>query len=103
MADDHKTLVLGPQGRLVIPAAIRRAMGVTAGDQIVATLEGDVLRLESRAAVIRRVQHQFSRAVATDPDPVATLIAERRAEAALEDADESAESLRASESRGGRR
>ena len=103
MADDYKTLVLGTQGRLVIPAAFRQAMGVAAGDQLVAALEGGVLRLEPRAAVIQRVQDTFSRAVADDPDPVASLIAERRVEAALEAADEAAETPRDIQRRGGRK
>ncbi|MGH8611689.1 MAG: AbrB/MazE/SpoVT family DNA-binding domain-containing protein [Gammaproteobacteria bacterium] len=46
-----KPLHIGPQGRVVIPAEYRRALGVEAGDTLVLWLEGDRLVLRRRQAV----------------------------------------------------
>lgn len=40
------TVMLGKQGRLVIPAEIRAALGLVAGDRLHLHADGSVLRLE---------------------------------------------------------
>ena len=47
---------LGSNGRLVIPAAYRRALGVAEGDELVVRLEDGELRLESRKRAYRQAQ-----------------------------------------------
>lgn len=42
----HATLVMGQQGRLVIPADVRSALGLSAGDQLHLSLVGHSLVLE---------------------------------------------------------
>lgn len=74
---------VGPQGRIVIPAALRKAMRLKQGDDLVARVEDGTLILETRAAVLRRIQKAFA-AVAPGESLVDGLIAERRAEAARE-------------------
>jgi len=71
---------LGKSGRMVLPAAYRKALGLRPGDEIVVQLEGDGLRLSSLRAAIRHSQAIVARYVATDRSLVDDLIAERRSE-----------------------
>ena len=87
MADEPKSLRirLGPQGRIVIPAHFRRAMGVEAGEPLVATLEGEGrLVIETRKAAWESFLRLFE-GIPKDADLVGELIAERRAEARREE------------------
>jgi len=90
MADDPMTLRirLGPQGRIVIPAHFRRAMGIEAGEPLVATLEDEGrLVIETRKAAWESLRRQLGTAIPDGVDLVAELIAERRAEARREEAE----------------
>ena len=66
-------------GKLVIPAAMRRAMGVERGDTVVVELlpEGE-LRVRSLAGAVKRAQMLVRGFVKGDASPVDELIAERR-------------------------
>ena len=46
---------LGPQGRLVIPAGMRRALNLSEGDTLVIRQDGDRLVMERREAVLHRL------------------------------------------------
>jgi bifunctional DNA-binding transcriptional regulator/antitoxin component of YhaV-PrlF toxin-antitoxin module len=77
-------LVVGPKGRVLLPADMRHAMGLTEGDVITAWLKGAELRLHSHRHGLQTIQDEAAsraqgRAYASDE-----LIAERRAEAAKE-------------------
>ena len=73
-----------PHGRVVIPANIRKALDLTEGSVLVATLEDDGrLTLETRQNIARRWK---GRTPAAGRDLSAELRAERQAEAALEKA-----------------
>lgn len=74
---------LGPQGRVVIPAALRKALHLQPGDRLIARLEGDALVLERREAIGKRLQDRF-RHIPAHVSLVDELIAQRRAEAAKE-------------------
>lgn len=74
---------VGAQGRLVIPAALRKALHLEPGDRLVARQEGEALVLERREAIQKRLQDRF-RHIPNDVSLVNELIAERRAEAAKE-------------------
>ena len=74
---------VGAQGRLVIPAALRKALHLEPGDRLMARQEGDALVLERREAIQKRLQDRF-RHIPHDVSLVNELIAERRAEAAKE-------------------
>lgn len=80
---DMACVRLGPQGRLVIPAALRRSLGLQPGDELVAWAEGDRLVLERREAVLAGLHGMFSAPAGV----VDRLIAERREEAAREEAE----------------
>jgi antitoxin PrlF len=78
-------LKIGPGGRVVIPAEVRTALGVAEGDVLLATLEGDELRLMSTAAAVKRAQAIVRTYIpAGGPSLVDELIADRRKEVADE-------------------
>ena len=52
---------LGAQGRIVIPAALRKALDLKPGDRLVARCVGDSLVLERRQAIEKRLQDRFRR------------------------------------------
>ncbi len=70
---------LGAQGRLVIPAALRKALHLEQGDRLVARKVGDSLVLERREAIEKRLWDMFSH-IPKDVSLVDELIAERRTE-----------------------
>lgn len=75
-------------GRIVVPAAFRKAMGVKQGDTLTMELTGDEVRLRSvkaeRLAALQRLQDRLSALPAGEMLASDELIAERRAEAARE-------------------
>lgn len=74
---------LGAQGRLVIPAALRKALKLEPGDRLIARQVGDSLVLERRTALGKRLQDRF-RHIPVSVSLVDELIAERRVDAANE-------------------
>ena len=65
---------------MLIPVDVRRAAGLKSGEILVARADGDLVVLEPRAAVVRRLRSRFA-AVADDISLVDDLIADRRREA----------------------
>lgn len=49
-------LRLGPDGRVVIPAAFREALGVGEGDMLIASIDNGELNLLTRRAAVRRAR-----------------------------------------------
>lgn len=80
---------IGPDGRLVVPAAYRRTLGIEGGGQVLLTIDGDEVRLAGRDAAVRRAQGLVKAYVPAGTRLSDELIAERRAEAARESADAS--------------
>lgn len=74
---------LGPQGRIVIPAPLRRALDLKPGDRLIAHQEGDSIVLERPENLVKRLQARFSH-VPAEVSLVDELIAERQREAAQE-------------------
>lgn len=77
MAKRTIEVTVGPQGRLVVPAPIRKRLGIEAGDVLVARADDDRLVLERRDAILARVRTRLA-AVPADVGMVDELIAERR-------------------------
>ena len=77
------TLVMGKQGRLVIPADVRAALGLAAGDRLHLQVEGSVLVLERPADALADLR-ALARDVPRSRSLVDELLAERRAAAANE-------------------
>jgi AbrB family looped-hinge helix DNA binding protein len=82
-------VVLAPNGRIVIPAAIREELGMAPGDTLLLNVEDGVLQIESHAMRIRRVQREVAEAFrglrAPGTSMVDELIADRREEARREE------------------
>ena len=74
-------------GRVTVPAAFMEALGVSEGDSVVLSLEGDEVRLYGQDAAIRRVQRLVERYVPADVSLADELVSERRREAARESDD----------------
>lgn len=68
-------------GRIVIPAAYRRALGMEPGSELVVMLDDGELRLVPIAEAIRRAQEIVCRHVQPGRSMVDELIAQRRSEA----------------------
>lgn len=77
---------LGRQGRLVIPASLRRLLGFEAGDTLIARQEEGRLVLEKQEAIKLRLRARF-KALPKDRSLVDELITERREEAKKEAAE----------------
>lgn len=88
--DQEYTVVLGPQGRVVIPIEIRKKLGLEPGTVLNIWAEDGKVYLRSRAAARASAKKLFkdARARLGGGSLVDELIAERRAEAARELADE---------------
>ncbi len=79
------TLEVGPQGRVVIPAAIRKSLGIETGATLVATVVDGKLVLETPEQLLKQFYSRFAIARMRPDVAVADeLIAERRNEAAHE-------------------
>ena len=74
---------LGPQGRLVVPAELRRELGLREGSELAIRSDGRRLILEPRAEVLRRLRRRFANV--GDVSLVDELAADRNAEAHRED------------------
>lgn len=80
-------------GRVTIPAQLRHAAGIEPGSHLVAYVERGRVVLEDRAHLLRRVQDEAiaaARAAGHTGSAVDSLISDRRAEAAREDASRNA-------------
>lgn len=51
---------MGPQGRIVVPAELRRRLGLDEGSTLNATMRGGRLILEPRAMVLDRMRKRFA-------------------------------------------
>ena len=74
---------LGAKGRVVLPASIRRQLGLEEGAELLARVEGDGIVLEPRGAALRRLRSFFAD-VPSKRRLVDELLAERRREARRE-------------------
>jgi AbrB family looped-hinge helix DNA binding protein len=80
MGDTH-VVAVGPKGRVVIPAGIRRELGIDEGSELVALVEGEAVVLVPRSAIKSRLRSIFADVDVSMRDE---LLAERRAESRRE-------------------
>ncbi len=83
MTAKEREVRVGAQGRVVLPAALRKTMGLKPGDRLIARFDGECLILEPSSKIRRRLQSRFSQ-VAEQTSLVDELIAERRRESEIE-------------------
>jgi len=81
-------------GKIVIPADVRRELGIADGDKLTIEVVDGTMTVTTRAEMIRRVQARYAHLKRPGRSLVDEFIAERRAEAAAEDAKDTAEHQR---------
>lgn len=81
--DAMNEIRLSAQGRVVIPAGLRKALHLKPGDRLIARQDGESIVLERQDVVQKRLQARFAH-IPKDLSLVEELIAERRAEARRE-------------------
>jgi AbrB family looped-hinge helix DNA binding protein len=78
-------LVVNQQGRVTIPAQIRREAGIEAGTPLVVYVEDGRVVIETREQLGQRIRREIAQSWTGEGPVVDELIADRRAEAAHED------------------
>jgi AbrB family looped-hinge helix DNA binding protein len=71
-------LKINENGRIVIPASFREALGIRAGDELVLRLEDDELRIATMKQRLERARRLVRQYVEPGRSLVDELIAERR-------------------------
>ena len=88
MAHREQQVVVGDRGRLVLPSAVRAALGITRGTRMLLSTETDgSLRLRPYRAVAEESRGLLAGLTPAGTSLVDELLAERRAEATLENAE----------------
>ena len=80
-------MTVGPGGRVVIPAAYRKALEVKEGDYIIMRMDGEDLRVANDAKELQRVREMIASYVPEGVSLVDELLKERRREVAAEEAE----------------
>jgi AbrB family looped-hinge helix DNA binding protein len=75
---------LNANGRVVIPAAVRKALDLRAGDELIIRVEDGELRMSTRRQALARARRVIRESIPGDEDLTQSLIDDRRAEAARE-------------------
>ena len=75
---------IGKGGRIVIPAAMRKLIGVSEGDELILRYRDGRLEIMTVRQAVQEAQNLVSRFVPEDRHLVDELLAERRAEAERE-------------------
>jgi AbrB family looped-hinge helix DNA binding protein len=65
-------------GRVVIPAPFRKALGISVGDEVLLRLQDDELRITTQQRRIERAQRRARRYLKPSDSLVDELLAERR-------------------------
>ncbi|MFP5070890.1 AbrB/MazE/SpoVT family DNA-binding domain-containing protein [Pseudonocardia nantongensis] len=84
---DRSEVIVNRDGRVLIPAQVRRDLGLSEGSALLLSVEDGRVVMESRDQLVARIRREVAASWQGDPDTSAAdeLIAERRAEAATED------------------
>ena len=77
MQDETRTRI-NENGRVVIPASFRKALGIKIGDEVVLRIQDDELRISTLKRRIERAQRLVRKHVKLGTSLVDELIAERR-------------------------
>ena len=77
MNEETRTRV-NENGRVVIPASFRKALGINIGDEVVLRIEDDELRITTQQRRIQRAQRRARRYLKPGVSLVDEFLAERR-------------------------
>ena len=75
---------LNANGRVVIPAAVRKALDLRPGDELIMRVENGELRLSTRRQALARARRMIRQYIPNDEDLTQSLIDDRRKEAERE-------------------
>jgi len=75
---DEARIQVNENGRIVIPAPFRKALGIHAGDELVLRVEDDELRITTQQRRIQRAQRRARKYLKPGTSLVEELLAERR-------------------------
>jgi len=76
--DTEARLRVNENGRVVIPASFRKALGINAGDEVVLRIEDDELRITTLKGRVERAQRRIRQYIKPGRSLAGELIAERR-------------------------
>lgn len=76
--DSETRTRINENGRVVIPASYRKALGIKAGDEVILRMEDDELRITTMKRKIERARRRIRKYVKPGVSLVDELIAERR-------------------------
>lgn len=76
--DTETRMRVNQNGRVVIPASYRKALGIKAGDEVILRMEDDELRITTMKLRIERAQRRIRQYVKPGVSLADELIAERR-------------------------
>jgi AbrB family looped-hinge helix DNA binding protein len=76
--DTETRMRVNENGRVVIPAFYRKALGIKAGDEVILRMEDDELRITTMKRRIERAQRRIRQYVKPGVSLADELIAERR-------------------------
>ena len=76
--DTEARLRINENGRIVIPASFRKALGINPGDEVILRLEDDEIRLSTLRSRLERARRHVRKYVKPGVSLVDELIAERR-------------------------
>ena len=76
--DTEARLRVNENGRVVIPASFRKALGINAGDEVVLRLENDELRITTLKHRLERARRRIRQYIKPGRSLADELIAERR-------------------------
>ena len=80
------TTRLEKSGRILIPAAVRRHLGLSEGSQVLVRVEDSgTFQVTSRSQVLAKVRQEIRKYIPAGQDLAEELIRDRRAEVARED------------------
>jgi AbrB family looped-hinge helix DNA binding protein len=79
-----ETVVLGESGRIVLPAAIRKELGLAPGDRLTVTSDGGAIRILSRKMALESIRADIIKQRGSLAGILDEFLAERREEAARE-------------------
>jgi AbrB family looped-hinge helix DNA binding protein len=81
----HEVIIVGDRGRMVLPSAVRRKLGLTAGTRLLVDIETDgSLKLQPFRAAADQTRGLLRELAPHESSAVDELLAERRAQAARE-------------------